>query len=81
MKSTRNASPDRPEGALLLYMMPLDLLNASGPALASLFQSMSTNEEDFDGLIFGTWSSTSQHWSVLVTGFRHPSKTYAGLRT
>ena len=38
----------------LLEIMPLDLLKTSGPALASLLQSMSTNEEDFDGLIFGT---------------------------
>ena len=42
------------EGHFLLDTMPLDLLTSSGPALASLFQSMSTNEEDFDGLIFGT---------------------------
>ncbi|CAK0783615.1 hypothetical protein CVIRNUC_006814 [Coccomyxa viridis] len=39
-------------------MMPLDLLKTSGPALASLFQSMSINEEDFDGLIFGQYEDS-----------------------
>ncbi len=35
--------------------MELDTLRTSGPAMASLLQSLSTNGSDFDGLIFGAY--------------------------
>lgn len=38
--------------------MQLDTLRTSGPAMASLLQSLSAYEGDFDGLILGTYQPT-----------------------
>jgi len=35
--------------------MELDASKTSGPAMASLLHSLSTSQEDFDGLIFGAY--------------------------
>lgn len=35
--------------------MELDASKTSGPAMASLLHSLSTSQEDFDGLLFGAY--------------------------
>ena len=47
--------------------MELDALRTSGPAMASLLQSLTTNEGDFDGLIVGEICPSWYAYGVRLT--------------